>query len=108
MVPVDSSAARMPRPGATMASATLFNSATFIALSRKTRSHLTGRELYPRPTPPSPRRGEGGMRGFGLLSKYSDVRTPHPVLLPSGEKDAARRTERRLRPYRFHTGDSAA
>src|SRR5581483_3733739 len=33
MVPVDSSAARMPRPGAVMASATLFSSARFIALS---------------------------------------------------------------------------
>src|ERR1700683_274896 len=30
MVPVDSSAARMPRPGATIASATLFNSVRFI------------------------------------------------------------------------------
>jgi hypothetical protein len=30
MVPVDSSAARMPRPGATMAVATLFSSARFI------------------------------------------------------------------------------
>src|SRR6516165_7392751 len=34
MVPVDSSAARMPRPGATMASATLFNSLKFIFVSR--------------------------------------------------------------------------
>src|SRR6516162_2591068 len=33
MVPVDSSAARMPRPGATIAVATLFNSAKFIASS---------------------------------------------------------------------------
>src|SRR5579883_3117395 len=33
MVPVDSSAARMPRPGATIASATLCNSTRFIALS---------------------------------------------------------------------------
>jgi hypothetical protein len=33
MVEVDSSAARMPRPGATIASATLFNSARFMALS---------------------------------------------------------------------------
>src|SRR3979411_1314478 len=33
MVPDDSSAARMPRPGATMASATLLSSARFIAFS---------------------------------------------------------------------------
>src|SRR6266511_1865401 len=33
MVPEDSSAARMPRPGATIASATLFNSARFIGAS---------------------------------------------------------------------------
>ena len=33
MVPEDSSAARMPRPGATMAAATLFNSARFIGAS---------------------------------------------------------------------------
>src|SRR5271168_3741578 len=33
MVLVDSSAARMPRPGATMAAATLFNSVRFIACS---------------------------------------------------------------------------
>ena len=33
MVPEDSSAARMPRPGATMASATLFSSARFIVVS---------------------------------------------------------------------------
>src|ERR1700736_5960511 len=33
MVPEDSSAARMPRPGATMASATLLSSARFIAVS---------------------------------------------------------------------------
>src|SRR4051812_23602406 len=33
MVPEDSSAARMPRPGAVIATATLFSSARFIALS---------------------------------------------------------------------------
>src|SRR6185312_8415095 len=33
MVPVDSSAARMPLPGAVMACATLFSSARFIAMS---------------------------------------------------------------------------
>src|SRR5262249_46133902 len=33
MVPLDSSAARMPRPGATMASATLLSSVRFIARS---------------------------------------------------------------------------
>src|SRR5579884_2109555 len=33
MVPVDSSAARMPRPGATIAAATLFNSLRFISPS---------------------------------------------------------------------------
>src|SRR5262245_53615737 len=34
IVPVDSSAARMPLPGAVMATATLLSSARFIALSR--------------------------------------------------------------------------
>src|ERR1700730_13707 len=37
MVPVDSSAAKMPRPGATMASATLFNPLRFIVLSKRRR-----------------------------------------------------------------------
>src|ERR1039457_5455800 len=55
MVPVDSSAARMPRPGATMASATLFNSERFIAALLDV-----------------PRSQSGGLRAFLL---YSVVRT---------------------------------
>jgi hypothetical protein len=35
---------------------------------------------------PSARRGEGGVRGLGLLSKYWESVPPHPVLLPRGEK----------------------
>ena len=50
MVPVDSSAARMPRPGATIASATLFSSARFIAVSSKfgSQSGDAGLILYSR------------------------------------------------------------
>ena len=40
---------------------------------------------------PSPRRGEGGVRGLGLLSKYWESVPPQPVLLPVGRRDAVRR-----------------
>src|SRR6185437_11296624 len=49
MVPEDSSAARMPLPGATMARATLFSSSTFIALSDLTASQsFYSQDLDPR------------------------------------------------------------
>jgi hypothetical protein len=35
---------------------------------------------------PSPQRGEGGVRGFGLGVFARDSEPPHPVLLPAGEK----------------------
>src|ERR1700722_19955142 len=85
MVPVDSSAARMPRPGATMASATLFNSATFIALSRKKFTPDWSQILSATYDSLSPE-GRGWGEGGGLLSKYSESVPPHPILLPSGEK----------------------
>ena len=86
-----------------MASATLFNSATFIAFSRKKFTPGWSR-IYPRPTTPSPRRGEGGVRGFGLQSKYSDIRTPSSCPSPlwgEGTQLAACR-------FDLTTGDSAA
>src|SRR5215475_5030062 len=48
IVPEDSSAARMPLPGATMARATLFNSSRFIALSRNFSPLSYSQHLDPR------------------------------------------------------------
>ena len=64
IVPVDSSAARMPRPGATIASATLFNSARFIACSSMF-GVGAGWPIMPQT------RGRGGSRGY---SKDLDAR----------------------------------
>jgi len=38
------------------------------------------------PLTPSPRRGEGGVRGL-LRFRFEPPEPPHPALLPSGEKE---------------------
>src|SRR5580692_6982901 len=75
MVPVDSSAARRPRPGATMASATLFNSATFIALSRKKFTPHWSRILSATCDSLSPE-GRGWGEGVRTPEQILGVRTP--------------------------------
>src|ERR1700728_2246991 len=102
MVPVDSSAAKIPRPGATMASATLFNSATFIVLSRKKFTPDWSRILSATYDSLSP---EGGGWGEGVRTSEQKLGLPNPLILsfsPLGRRDAARRHERHLQPLRLY------